>query len=312
MNNEILLNLIKKIKPHNAKKYLSAKGWKEVKDSPRKDTYLFAHPAYKYKQIIIPQEDDYELYASDMFIAVQRLQEIEKREITSIITQLTNPDIDILRYRIQSQKAEAGSLSLNVVNKFINSVIDSLRAAVCDNLYPQTTHHSEMSNKSISQILEHAQFGQTEHGSFVVKVFAPLDIGDEYKTIRKGIVHLFKSTKTLVDAIEANSIPSFINQIQKKTLFSDNLVSALIDMQIWDDAAVELSTEWSPILPEKNIPSKIMIPAEYFRDIEKINQVITLSPKILTNEDHTVNKHKHKHILTDQVSEAQLLTLELR
>ncbi|MDR2117152.1 MAG: hypothetical protein LBP87_12305 [Planctomycetaceae bacterium] len=283
MNHNALFSLAKNIKPYNVRKYLLAKGWKEVKKMSRKDIFLFNHPKNKQQQIVFPSEDDYQLYPEDLLIAVNRLQEYEQRDIASILTQLSNPDADILRYRIQSQQAESGSLSLTVVNRFISGVIDSLRAAISDNQYPKTAHHYKMNHNLVTQTLEHAQFGQTELGSFVVKIIAPVDIADEdntledmrSRTIRNGIVHLLKSTSQIVNAVQKNTTQLFIDKIKNKPLFSNNLVNALVDLQLWDDATIELSTEWAPVLPEKKVPSQITILPHYFQEIEKISRLIT-------------------------------------
>jgi hypothetical protein len=281
MNSNLLHTLAQNIKPFHAQRYLVAKGWREIKGIPRKDIFLFKHSGTD-QRIMIPCEDHYELYAADILSSAQQLQGIEKRDLVSILTQLANPDIDILRYRIQSQHVEIGTLSLSVVNKFISGVVDSLRASLCDIQNSHQAHHTKMSNKFITQTLEHVQFGQTEYGSFVVKIMAPIDIADEDNTfevmrnitIRQGIVHLLQSANQMICVIQENNTQSFIEAIKERPPFSDNLVNALLDMQLWEDATIELSSEWAPILPEERTPAKITIPAEYFKDIEKISRSI--------------------------------------
>jgi hypothetical protein len=278
MNREAIFLTVKKIKPFNVKKYLQYKGWVEITGILRKDIFVFENPDKKEQQIIFPNDDDYENYTNDILIAINHLQKYEQRDITSIITQLINPEVDILRYRLKSKEAESGSVSLNIINKFINGVANSLRAAICDCLNTTAAHHTRLSNKKVSQILEQSQFGQTEHGSFVVKVITPLqprsiqDRSSYDSLARQGIKHLLKSTETIVQTVNKNSVQSFLNSFrQSDPPFSDNLVNSLVDMQIWDDATLELSSEWSPAIPvEDNVPQSVTIMPEYFKDIELI------------------------------------------
>jgi len=278
MEREVKRQTAKGITPFNACKYLKSKGWSLVEGNPRDDLYLFNHKKYRPKQIIIPKSNDYELYPDDILLAVSRLEEIEQRDSTTILSQLLNPDADILRYRIQSPQAAKGTLSLSVADRFIKSVISSLKASVCD-VYSKQLQHATMGNKRVARLLERAQFGQTEVGSFVVKIVAPLDnldgVGDSAEMndggIRAGIVHLMTSASSIVDTVEKGNINTFVRSGLKKPPFSTNLVHSLVDMQLWEDATVEISSEWAPLLPvEKPVPSKVVIAPEYFADIERI------------------------------------------
>jgi hypothetical protein len=288
MEREVKRQTAKGITPFNACKYLKSKGWSLVEDNPRDDLYLFNHKKYHPKQIIIPKTNDYELFPDDILVAVSRLEEIEQRNSASILSQMLNPDADILRYRIQSPQAEKGTLSLSVADRFIKSVITSLKASVCD-VFSKQLQHATLGNKKVSRLLERAQFGQTEVGSFVVKIVAPLDnlesAGESFTEmndsgIRAGIVHLMTSANTLVNTVESGNIKEFIRKGLKEPPFSTNLVHSLVEMQLWEDATVEISSELTPLLPvNKPVPSKVVISPEYFADIEKIAFGFTPSQK---------------------------------
>jgi hypothetical protein len=123
MNRETLLMLARQVLPLNAQKYLLAKKWKLVARNPRPDILLFNHKSDKYTQIVIPKSNDYELYPSELLLAVARLEEEEKRDATSILGQMITPDADIVRYRIQSQQAKSGTLSLSFIQMLVSSVV---------------------------------------------------------------------------------------------------------------------------------------------------------------------------------------------
>lgn len=279
MERDIILAAAKSISPRNAQRYLAAKGWSLLKTDTRDDILVFNHRKYRLKQIVVPKFTDYEKFPEDMAEVLLRLEEIEERGLSSIITQLSDPNSDILRYRIKSRQAESGTLSLSVIQRFISSIIGTLRASVCDNITRQL-YHQRMGFKQVKRLLDRAQFGQTEHGSFVVKVVAPLDnlceSGPQFTEMlddgtRQGIVHLLVSVEKIVNVIESGSIRNFVRKGLKEPPFSSNLAHSLVDMQVWEDADIEISSEWAPVLKvDKKTPSKAAIPSEYFKEIEMI------------------------------------------
>jgi len=276
MTRETLLLLARQVTPLNARKYLLAKGWKLAARNPRPDILLFNHRSDRYKQIIVPKSNDYELYPNDLLLlAVSRLEEDEKRDAASILGQMVAPDADILRYRIQSPQAESGTLTLPSIQALISSVVASLSAAVCDIVLPGQIRHKTTKRKDVKSLLERAQFGQTEHGSFVVKVVAPLD-SQNFPSMtdggtRRGIVHLLESVKTIVKTVEKGHTAQFIRKGLASPPFSGNLVTSIVDMQLWQDADIEISSEWAPTLPpDKGVDSTVFIPSGYFGEIEKI------------------------------------------
>jgi hypothetical protein len=286
MNRETLLMLARQVSPFNAQKYLLAKGWKLVVKNPREDILLFHRRNNKSKQVIIPSCHDYTLYPDDLLqLAISRLEQEEKRDALSILGQMITPDADILRYRIQSPKAESGALSLSSVQMLISSVIASLSAAVCDVFSPDKKiplHHKRLQTKHVRSLLDRSQFGQTEHGSFIIKVIAPLDGLDGGASsftemsdggTRYGIEHLLKSVESVVHTVKKGHTARFIKQGIDKPPFSDNLINSIVDMQLWSDADIEISSEWAPVLPAaKSVPSKVFIPSDYFGDIKRIGQ----------------------------------------
>ncbi|MDR2762056.1 MAG: hypothetical protein LBB88_05595 [Planctomycetaceae bacterium] len=286
MNREKLLNLVSQIKPFNVKRYLLTKKWQESVCRTRDDICILTCPDDKYKQVCVPRQNNYQRYATEILSIIQFISQIEQREITSLITNLLDPAADILQFRLQSEQTESGSLSLGIINKFILSIRDSLRAAVSDKLFPTQLHHNQMKNKAVTQALEKAQFGQTEYGSFIIQVIAPIDIYDTFSVlpsmqdniIRNGIIHILKSVQTIIKAIQNCAVDTFIQEFNcNLPLFSNNLVNALVDMRLWEDTTIEIATNWSSMLPPpENIPDRVIILPDYFNDIIKIGSSLNI------------------------------------
>jgi hypothetical protein len=285
--------LLNSIKPVNIKKYLLGKGWQEIVGFSRKDIWIFNDSENK-NQLLIPSDNDYELYTYDLFQVVTKLQQIEQRNIESIVTQLQRPDVDILRYRIQSPQIASGSIPLSGVSKFIGSVINFLKASFSDCTSPNL-HHTRMGNR-VNQLLEKAQFGQPEHGSFIVKIIFPvLQDGEsllfdnvQENDLRKSVVHLLKNTNKIIQAVKSENAEQFVRENQEQPSVSDNFINALIEMQLSDDASIDITSEWSPILkPNENIPSFVKINAEYFENIAAIGCRLSPKPENRNTEQFT-------------------------
>jgi hypothetical protein len=278
--------------PSGIKRYLIGKGWTEIKDFPRTDVWLF-NDAKISEQILVPKENGYELYPSDLLRIVEKLQHVEHRDIGLIVTQLQHPDVDIVRYRIQSSQTETGTLPLNAINKFIVSVVNSFKAAIADCINPNL-HHPRMGGTRLDQLLEQAQFGQTEHGSYVVKIIAPVFQKEQLmlfsdgslveNEVRKGVVHLLKSTHAMICAIENEEAEQFVVRHQKHPTISDNFVNAIADMQLSDDSSLEITSDWSPMIQVPSIPSRVKIKPEYFESISGIGCRLSPKPENRTSE----------------------------
>ena len=292
MDHESTLEIARAVSPKAACRYLAAKGWTKANTGPREDIYLFGHKKYKYEQIIVPKSNDYERYADDILVAVGRLTEVERRSEDAILSQLKTPDADTLRYRLISPNASLGTISLGLALQFIKSITESLAASVCD-CANKKLFHPNLGLKQVKRLLDKAQFGQTEQGSFVVKVVAPLDNLESNSVeftemldggIRGGITHLMNSASVLVQTIEKGQVKPFIKKGLSCPPFSSNLIRSLVRMQIWDDASVEISSDWSPVLKaDRKTPSKVMIESDYFKEIASIG--VAFSPK--ENEERT-------------------------
>lgn len=288
MKRELMLALAKKITPHAVCRYLDVKGWKLKKTNSRSDIFIYEFRKIPFMQVLIPKSTDYEMYPDDILETVRILEEVEQRDSETILTHLSNLGSDVVRFRVQSSRADAGIISLASAQQFISGLTDALRASVCDVMNPVKFHRRIGGNK-IKRLLERTQFGQTEHGSFIAKVIAPLDNLEEKTSserpafpemqsysIRQGITHLLRSSERIVQAIQKNKVKSLIQSGSKKPPFSSNLAYSLVDMQLWEDASLEISVDWSPILAaEPKTPSRILIPCDYFPEIAEIGEAFS-------------------------------------
>jgi hypothetical protein len=276
--------------PIQIRKYLTAQGW-QSEPTTKQRTWFFQHPVNRYGQIYVPIDADVPSFWRSVLETIECLKEIESRTEADIIDSLLYPDSDIVRYHILSPQAARGTIALSAADQFITSVVRSLKAAVCDVVSPQL-HHPRMKRKETDMFLKNAQLAETEHGSFIVKVLCPLDsietvpqlfLENDIPVVRQVTSHLLSAAQKLVTVIEDGKQGEFIDTVRNNTVqnkISVDLCLALSQTQVWEDASMELSTRWAPVLKNKqSIPNSVKLHKSYFPRIAEIVDAIMPQPQ---------------------------------
>lgn len=281
--------------PIKIRQYLQARGW--VQSSTKRERMLFfRHPNNEYGQFYLPLETGTPGFLRGIEEIIYVLTKFEKRPESDIVTNLMYPDNDIVRYRICSLRAESGMISLSVADQLIGAVTKSLKATVCDVVSPNR-HHPRLKRKETDSFLEHTQFAQTERGSFIVKLLCPLNSLDtpemalfqdkETPLARHVTSHLMITAANIISTIDSGQEGQFIDRIKKdvkKERVSADFCRAIADIQIWDDASLELTTQWAPILENQDAPNRVEIHKNYFPRIAEIADALMPPPQEQSSE----------------------------
>jgi hypothetical protein len=273
--------------PLKIRKYLFSQGWYE-EDTSKKQMWLFRHRNYPYGQIYVPKDADIPSFKRGVLEIIECLKEVESRSEIEIIDCLLYPDSDIVRYCICSPQSKQGTISLSVVDQLIGSIVQNFKAAICDIITPQL-HHPRMKRRETDLFFKNTQFAVPEHGSFVIKVLCPLNGIDSYESyliqhpiVRQVTTHLLTAARRIVYVIENDKKGELIDQIKtnvQKEKISVDFCLALSQIQIWEDASLELSSCWAATLPQsQDVPNTIKIPKTYFPRIAEIVDAITPLP----------------------------------
>jgi len=287
MQIEFLYDL-KSVNPIDVREYLRNKGWEQEDSSRPSFVQYFHHPSDDYAQLDLPFDPESSGFVRGLEEVVFRLSEFENRPKEAIIADLLNPADDIVRYRIQSEQAKSGTLSLVGVQDFISTVVQTLRAAVCDVVSPQL-YHPRLQRRESDLLLEKARFAQTERGSYVVKVLCPIHGIDRPKSdmfnvspipvARQVTSRLMSSVQRIVQAVELGKLTEFIDDAKQNVheqRISTNFCRTIADMQIWEDASIEISTSWAPLLPcdDPTLRKAVKIQKHYFATISEIAEAL--------------------------------------
>ncbi|MDR1925672.1 MAG: hypothetical protein LBQ66_14985 [Planctomycetaceae bacterium] len=270
-------------------KYLTAKHWKKIPTNKSR-THLFCHPVDAYSQVYVPLDVDIPSFRRSVLEIIDVLHGVENRPKQNIIDDLLYPDNDIIRYRIQSPQSTLGTVPLSAIDQLVGAVVKNFKSSILDVLSPRL-HHPSMKNKEMDLFLQNTRFAEPERGSFVVKILCPLFSVDSYEPAliqpnpiaRQVTTHLLTAAQRLVSVIENNQQEEFIDHIKadvKQDKISADLCLSLSQTQIWDDSSLELSSQWSVLLPQDiEVPHSVKIPKTYFSHIAKIADAITPSPR---------------------------------
>lgn len=273
-----LFSLARRVDPISAKDYAKAKGWALI--SADKPYFLLAHPDYSLRQLKIPKDTESSDYVDALLDAAYRLGDIEKRSIALILEDLLEPNTDIIRHRLISSATESGCIPFEESIALMEGAKKALLASACSVIEPQL-HHPRLGKQKALQYVKSCRFGQTEFGSFILKMMCPNLTEDEQEDLTKlnsqpfgrcvteGVLN---SANLLITAIDQDKEESFLRDNETSKILSSNFCQALLQMESsLVDAKIEITAKWAPRLPLiGTVPSSVMIAKRHFRRIEQI------------------------------------------
>jgi hypothetical protein len=277
--------LVARLRPLAVRQYAEARQWLRVEYGGPWRIWLLRHPEQQLRQLQIPMDSDDVGFVDAMLDVVNRLAEIEQRPLEAVLADLQWPDADVLRVRVANGDSEGGQLSLAADVKLREGARRALLASACSVINP-APFHPRMSRSEADSLLAACRAGQTELGSYVVKIICPLHAVDEEPEpfTRRVTKHLMKVTSELVRSIERTSVDEYLDTQAERPALSSNLCEALLRMQPRPDQQfqdenghLELSATWAAdplVLPPtaQEVPSRVVIKAAYMREIERAAQ----------------------------------------
>jgi hypothetical protein len=129
------------------------------------------------------------------------------------------------------------------------------------------------------QFLNSCRFGQTEVGSFVIKMVCPLSVDgdqiplalDEEPFARKVTRQILSSANDLVQAIDQDQVPQLLERNELEKTLSSNFCQALLQMHSCvEGAKLELSAKWAPMRPAAGLTDRVVLGGRHFGQIEQI------------------------------------------
>jgi hypothetical protein len=182
----------------------------------------------------------------------------------------------VIRYALSGEATKTGTISLQAGVALVGGALKSLLASACSAQRPRRVH-PRMTLGDAESFVRGCRLGQTEIGSFVLAIDAPLDIRDEILLSevpfgRRVTHYLFAATSHLAEAIRRGEPSRVLDDDATSPLVSANLCESLVEMMPTDESAdLQLSSAWSPLIPvSSDTVSVVRIDRTMFEPIERL------------------------------------------
>lgn len=275
---------VRSLRPRDVQLYLLSRGWEADDDESSVDAMLFRHPSLGDAEILLPLRRDLGDYTLRMADVVQTLGALERRSPFQVLNDLSGPPSDVLRLRISASDATLGNLPLDEGIQLLRGGRDMLMSAACSVIRPQA-FHPEKSLKDASNFIRKCRLGQTERGSFVATIIAPVppafqqsalkSYDEEFQQAvepfpRRVTTRLMTSLDIVDHAIKTARLDPVLDGIDDGV--SANLCEALVTMKPpGDQSRLDVNMSWSrsrPRLPE-GVPQVVSFSQADFPIIEE-------------------------------------------
>ena len=162
------------LNPLAVKAYLVGTGWAVGRILEQRGSY-WQHPGHAEVEIPLPFDSNLGDFAERMRDAVERLALVEERSPMDVLTDLERAGQDVIRVRLMSSENDDGSVPLEegmeLMESARNAIYASAWAAASKHRRP---YYSSRPPKEVSDFMATVRLGQTERGSYVVALEAPV------------------------------------------------------------------------------------------------------------------------------------------
>ncbi len=274
--------------------------------------------------VILPLKKESHEYTKLLLALVDHLGQIMSLSPDDILGLIANPNSDILRYKIESDEARFGQVRIDELRTVTGGLYNTLKNSA------QRIAHIRRRPSIMDSATSYAnacQFGQTEYGSFVLKVFCPTsDLGirtedaEPYcREVTRGVVENFRflvendvaDPETPLPAVMSKSVARSIKDMypSRPLMFSAGLsvrYSRLRD----PSSGVQIEPGVEPQVEELQFRSTLFEKAEIlyerYRKAEKFQRELLIGFITDLHKDPPTEKEDSKVEILHQI------TMELR
>jgi len=257
--------------------YLLARRWTSL-PSRRPEVAIFRSPGAGDVEILLPLDTALADYADAITLAAKRLAEHDRRDLEAVLRDLAQPRRDVVRYALSGDATSRGSIGLLAGSALVSGAVKSLLSSACSVQRPRRVH-PRMTLADAEAFVRECRLGQTELGSYVLTIDAPLDgPGDvahgEIPFGRRTTTYLLEATGYLASSIRRGEPSRVLEDAPESPLVSANLCEALVEMMPPDESAdLRLVTTWSPLIPAPvRVSHEVRLERAMFESIERIAQ----------------------------------------
>lgn len=271
--------------------YLRNTGWQRV-ETPKPNIALFQKQhGDEFHETVLPLDKGFGDYERRILDVLESISAAEMREVGEVISDLSIPPSDIVRFRIIGRETMGGTIPFTDGVSLLESAKKALFSTACDILQPEK-YHKRLGLKAAQQFIEECRLGQTERGSFIASVICPFvntthneyaqqlslfNHTDDFKAsftrqVTRRMARALERIKTAIDRGEQDHLL----ELEGPETISGNFLESIVEFNAGrEDMEIEIQTHFSVLAPEAFLPiHTIRFSNDYFPVIETIAQHI--------------------------------------
>jgi len=266
--------------------FLKSFGWQPRDHASTSGLVVLAHPDFPRRQLVFPVDSSAPDYADAIGLTLQKVADLQSLPIESVLTQLSELNDDTVRFRVVDTRHTDNFIPLSYAVTALKGAKDLLLSAASTVLQPQVRHPSKPRTQA-QEFVDQLRFRQTERGSFILKVSAPIRavdfqadlFGNERSPfVRKATLTACRSLNRLVTAIETDQIDQLVTETRQSPTpeLSTNLCNAVTYFrESHDDYDLYVDFAWAAsVSPPPGIRSEIKVQKDYFSRIYDVAQAL--------------------------------------
>lgn len=264
------------VRPLDLTAYLRTRGWRQVETNGTRSA-VWEMGAY---EVLVPLDAAAPAFARRIADVFRLLCEAEGRSQLEVYRDIITASFDIVRIRAIDSDFEDGTIPIEAGVTLVERARDVLLAAACSAHQARSVFHTRKPTPAI-EYLRRARLGQTEHGSFVVALHAPVppELQMTLSPIERADPYERKVTTTLMSGVEAargaahaaaasGDLKPFEDAVRNGV--SANLCDALTGLHgIAQCEALSVGVSWAAVRPA---PALTTAPVLIARDILPVLQ----------------------------------------
>ncbi len=218
-------------------------------------------------EIVIPRTDRLGDYAAVVSKLVDVFSEVIERDELEIYRDVIGADRDVVRVRAFGGDDD-GSVLLDAGVKIVTQAREMLLAAACAARTPQALYRAG-ANREATEYMRRVKLGQTEHGSFVVTLLAPVppllqaqldpawaNLDDEpiERQVTRRLMTALEASRTAAELALSGNESAFEQAVELGV--SANLCEAVASL-IEQSNGLEISLTWARTRPTPEVIRKV-------------------------------------------------------
>ncbi|MCA6493110.1 MAG: hypothetical protein IM572_10580 [Chitinophagaceae bacterium] len=282
-----ILKAVPELKFTELQAYLRNTGWARI-EAPKQSVALFQKQlGNNFFETLLPLSKDYSDYNYRIVDVLENIAQVENREVHQVLTDLSIPPGDTVRFRVINKDTVGGTISFLEGFNLLEGAKKALFTTACDIVQPEK-YHKRLGLKGAQQFIEECRLGQTEKGSFIASVICPFvnqtpedkaqqlsifNQAEEFRhsLTRKVTTRLMSSLAEIKSAIDRGEENRIVD-LEGENIISGNFLESIVELNSTKETTeIEIITSWSVFAEEQpHIARSIKFSNDYIPVLENI------------------------------------------